>query len=143
MRRTIFLAGLVLLFLASPAAAGELMKCRMKYDLKGWSVLYKTSKGTGHIKCDNGQAASVNIRTEGGGLTVGKSEVIGGKGTFSGVRDISELYGGYAEATAHAGMGESTDSRVMTKGEVSLALSGTGQGANVGVAFGAFIIERK
>jgi len=30
---------------------------------------------------------------------------------------------------------------VMTKGNVSLALSGTGKGWDLGVAFGAFIIE--
>jgi hypothetical protein len=31
----------------------------------------------------------------------------------------------------------------MTKGQVSLALAGTGQGVDIGIAFGGFIIERK
>ena len=37
------------------------------------------------------QAADVTIRTRGGGATIGKQEVIGGRGIFSGVRDIAEI----------------------------------------------------
>ncbi len=33
------------------------------------------------------------------------------------------------------------DAQVLTKGNVSLALSGKGEGWNLGVAFGAFSIE--
>ena len=35
----------------------------------------------------------------------------------------------------------SAAAQVLTKGNVSLALSGKGEGWNLGVAFGAFIIE--
>lgn len=127
--------------LAGPAASAQLTKCKISYDLKGWSVFYKTSKGTGRITCTNGQSADVDLRAHGGGLTFGKFEVTGGKGTFSSVRDIADLYGTYVEATAHAGAGASTDARVMAKGEVSLSLAGTGQGVNIGIAFGGFTIQ--
>jgi hypothetical protein len=67
--------------------------------------------------------------------------VIDGKGKFSSVPDIADLYGTYVEVTVHAGAGGSTDARAMAKGEVSLSLAGTGQGVNLGVAFGGFTIQ--
>ncbi len=136
-----FLVVVVATLLAVPASAGPLTKCRLKYDLKGWAVIYKTSKGTGRITCENGQSANVRISTHGGGATLGTTEVIGGRGRFSGARDIDELYGTYVEVTAHAGAGASSDARAMTKGDVSLSLAGTGRGLNLGVALGAFTIE--
>lgn len=121
-------------------SAFAMTKCRMTYDLKGWSAIYKTSRGTGHITCSNGQEATVDIVTHGGGVTFGTSKVIGGKGDFSEVEDISGVYGSYGEATVHAGAGASANARVMFKGNVSLALSGVGQGINFGIAFGSFKI---
>jgi hypothetical protein len=129
--------------LAAPAASAEMIKCKLTYSLKGWSIFYKYAQGDGHITCSNGQESDVSIVTHGGGVTFGTHEVFDGKGTFSAVRDISELYGGYAEASAHAGAGASADARAMMKGNVSLSLSGTGQGVNVGFAFGRFSIEPK
>jgi hypothetical protein len=127
--------------LAGPVASAQLTKCRISYDLKGWSVFYKTSKGTGRITCTNGQSANVSLSAHGGGVTFGTFKVIGGKGAFSSVRDIVDLYGTYVEATAHAGAGGSTDARAMAKGEVNLSLVGTGQGVSLGVAFGGFTIQ--
>lgn len=120
---------------------GKLAECKMTYNLKGWSAFYKTATGGGTITCSNGQSARVKITTEGGGITFGKSE-IEGTGVFSGARDISELYGSYAQAEAHAGVVKSGDVQAMTKGEISLALSGTGRGIDIGIAFGKFTIER-
>ncbi len=125
------------------AEGGEtrLADCKMTYNLKGWSAFYKTAEGGGTITCSNGQSARVKITTEGGGITFGKSE-IAGTGLFTGARDISELFGSYAQADAHAGVVKSGDAQAMTKGEVSLALSGTGRGFDIGIAFGKFTIER-
>jgi hypothetical protein len=114
----------------------------MTYNLKGWSAFYKTAAGGGTITCSNGQSARVNIMVEGGGITFGKSEIIAGTGLFTGARDIRELFGSYAQAEAHAGVVKSGDVQAMTKGEVSLALSGTGRGIDIGIAFGKFTIER-
>ncbi len=129
------------LVLALPASAA-MTNCQLTYRIKGWSFLYKTYRGTGTVSCENGQSARVEIETHGGGPTVGKSE-IQGRGRFTEVRGISEVYGVYAEADAHAGVTKSFDGRVLTKGEVSLALSGTGRGVDLGIAFGAFIIKRR
>jgi hypothetical protein len=86
---------------------------------------------------------AVKLRAKGGGLTVGKSTIDDGHGDFSGVSNITELLGTYASAEAHAGAVESAKAQVVTKGEVSLALSGTGTGWDIGVAVGNFIISRR
>jgi len=132
--------------LASQEATGEakekLAECTMTFNLKGWSVFYKTAKGNGTITCSNGQKARVTIQAKGGGLTFGKSEIIGGTGRFTGARNIDELFGAYVQSEAHAGAGKSADAQALTKGEVSLALHGTGRGVDIGFAFGKFTIDR-
>lgn len=116
--------------------------CTMTFTLKGWSAFYKTAKGTGTVSCDNGKTANVTIKSKGGGLTFGKSEILNGHGKFSDVASMDELFGSYAEGGAHAGVVKSASAQVLTKGEVSLALSGTGSGVDIGIDFGKFTIER-
>jgi hypothetical protein len=120
----------------------KLVDCEMTFDLKGWSAFYKTASGEGTIHCDNGQSAKVKIRTKGGGITFGKSDIIGGTGKFSGARSIDELFGSYVQSEAHAGAGKSASAQAMTKGEISLAIAGTGRGVDIGFDFGKFTIER-
>jgi hypothetical protein len=117
--------------------------CEMKFNLKGWSAFYKTSKGEGTIKCDNGQSAAVTVKGTGGGISFGTEEIADGTGRFSKVRDISELFGGYAQSEAHAGAGAAAGASAMTKGDVQLTLAGTGKGVSVGFAFGKFTITKK
>lgn len=132
----LILAGL----LATPVHAGDL-ECKMTFRLSGWSVFYQTAEGSGTVHCSNGQTMGVRIRVKGGGLTFGKNEIDNGVGKFSGISSIGEIKGHYADAGVHAGAAKSAGARVMTKGNVSLALSGTGKGWDLGIAFGAFIIE--
>ena len=128
-------------FVALPAQAGD-VDCKLRFNLAGWSVFYKTASGSGTITCDNGQSMAVKIETKGGGLSFGKSKIENGVGEFSGVDSINDLLGTYASAEAHAGAGKSSKAQVVTKGEVSLALAGTGDGWDIGVAFGKFVISR-
>lgn len=125
-----------------PARAAHDIQCKLRFQLSGWSAFYKRAEGSGTVSCDNGQSMHVHIRAEGGGLTFGKTEIDDGHGVFTGVYDIHEILGHYGSAEAHAGAHESADSQVVTKGNVSLALSGRGRGWNLGIAFGAFILER-
>lgn len=140
MRRALCAAA-VIVALAPLAHAGTL--CRMTFNLSGWSLFYKTSHGTGHITCDNGQSAQVRVIAKGGGLTFGRSKIREGTGRFTEVAGISELFGSYGQGEAHAGAGRSAEASVVTKGEVSLALAGKGTGVNLGVSFGKFTIERQ
>ncbi len=129
---------------AAPAAqAAGNIDCELHYNLADWSVLYKTASGTGTISCDNGARIPVKITVKGGGLTVGKSKIVDGKGKFSGAYSLNDLIGSYASVEAHAGADKSSNAQVMTKGDVSLALAGTGKGWDLGVGLGKFTIERR
>ena len=136
------LAALLASTWAMPAAAAGPIDCKLRYNLAGWSAFYKTASGTGTVTCDNGQSLSVKIRAKGGGLTFGKSKITNGTGEFSGVYKIDEVLGTYAASEAHAGASKSSDAMAMTKGNVSLGLAGKGEGWDLGVAFGKFVIER-
>ena len=139
----VLISGLTIAGLFVPPAPGGAVKCKMTFTLEGWSAFYKTAKGRGTIECDNGQSARVSLHTRGGGPTVGVSKIVNAGGTFSEVGDISELFGSYASMDVHAGAVESSAAQVVTKGTVSLAFSGTGEGVDLGVTFGKFVIERR
>ncbi|TFH24773.1 MAG: hypothetical protein E4H03_02700 [Myxococcales bacterium] len=100
-------------------------------------------KGTGKVTCSNGDSAEVELSSHGGGFTIGKSDIIDGTGTFSEVKDISEIYGTYAQAEASAGATKGGQAQAMTKGEISLAIAGSGRGWDVGVTLGGFTIKKK
>ena len=139
-----FMASL-LLILASVASSSALAAgkdCDMTYSLKGWSAVYKTAKGEGSITCTNGETAQVEISVKGGGLTFGKTEIYNGKAEISGVHSINDIYGSYATASAHAGVVKAAAAEVMTKGTVSIALAGTGEGVDVGIDFSKFTISK-
>jgi len=116
--------------------------CTMKFSLKGWSAFYKRADGTGTVTCNNGQTAQVKLEARGGGLTAGKSSIENGSGEFSNVKSIDEVFGKYVNAEASAGAVKSSGAQAMTKGEVSLALAGTGRGWDLGISFGKFTIKR-
>ena len=129
--------------LAPAAQAAGNIDCELRYNLEGWSVFYKTASGSGTISCDNGARIPVKITAKGGGLTVGKTRITDGKGRFTGAYSLNDLLGTYAAAEAHASASKATNAQVMTKGDVSLALAGTGEGWSLGVGFGKFVLERR
>lgn len=119
------------------------LDCKLSFALSGWSLIYKHAEGSGTVHCENGQSMPVKITVTGGGLTAGKWHVDNGSGTFSDVHEISDVLGSYAQGGAHAGVVKSGSAQVLTKGTVSLALAGTGEGVNLGVDVGKFTISRK
>ena len=127
----------------APAWAGE-TSCNLHYDMSGGGAFYKHSTGQGTINCSNGQKLAVTIESKGGGLTFGHSQIKDGTGRFSPVHDIHDLIGGYATAEANAGGGDNASkAQVVTKGSISLALTGKGTGHTLGVSFGSFIISER
>ena len=137
-----FSSFLMLAALSAPALAAGPIDCELRFSMSGWSAFYKHATGSGTVTCDNGQSMKVSISAKGGGLSFGKSEIDNGIGKFSEVYNIEDIIGGYATAEAHAGAGKSASARVVTKGPISLALSGKGRGWDLGVAFGNFIISK-
>lgn len=135
------LSALALTGLGASEARADGLKCTMVFTMKGWSAFYARSSGEGTIRCSDGRSMRVRLIAKGGGPTVGKS-VESGRGEFSPVASLTELLGSYAEAQAHAGAVNSGQVQVMTKGPVSLALSGKGHGWDLGVTFGELKIER-
>jgi len=129
---------------AAVAAAAEpaLVKCTMTFTLKGWSAIYKTASGQGTVTCTNGQTIPVKLEVHGGGLTFGKMDILDGKGEFSAVKTADEIIGHFVAAEATAGAVKASHAAVYTKGEVSLALAGTGRGVGVGIDFGMLDIAR-
>lgn len=140
-RTAVLLLGLALAS-AAPAHGPGPVDCKLHFDLSGWSVFYKTASGHGTVVCDNGQRMAVKIKSKGGGLSFGKSKIRNGIGEFSGVSTINDVLGTYVSAEAHAGAAKSSKAQIMTKGDISVALAGTGEGWDIGVAFGNFIISR-
>lgn len=128
---------------AAPAQAAADLDCKLDYNLTGWSLIYKHTTGTGMVRCDNGSVMPVKVSAKAVGLTAGKWHIDNGNGKFSDVHTITDVLGRYAQASANAGVVKSGEAQVLTKGPVSLALAGGGEGMNIGVDIGAFTIERR
>jgi len=141
MRTALVLAALLVGPIGIAQAANT--HCTLHYNMSGGGAFYKHSTGSGEISCDNGQHLSVSIESKGGGLTFGHSAITDGVGKFSPVSDVHDLIGGYATAEANAGAGEASKAQVVTKGAISLALTGKGSGHTLGVSFGSFIISAR
>ncbi|HET8941523.1 MAG TPA: hypothetical protein VFN13_06015 [Rudaea sp.] len=130
-------------FAASNAyAASAQLDCKLHYSLTGWSAIYKHAEGSGTVTCANGATMAVDIAAKGGGLTVGKFHIDDGTGAFTDVHSIDEVLGDYVQGEAHAGVGKAGHAQVLTKGTVSLALAGTGEGVDIGIAVGKFTLKR-
>jgi hypothetical protein len=126
----------------SPARAADAeLECKLSYSLSGWSLIYKHTTGTGVVTCSNGKSMPVRVTAKAIGLTAGKWHIDNGQGKFSDVHSIHDVLGGYAQASANAGLAKSGEAQVLSKGPVSLALSGEGEGVNLGVDIGQFKIE--
>ena len=143
MKKIMAMAAVLALGIAPAAQAAGNIDCELHYNLSGWSMFYKTSSGTGTITCDNGASIPVKISAKGGGLTVGRTTITDGRGRFSGAYSLDDLLGTYAAAEAHASASRANDAQAMTKGDISLALAGTGRGWSIGIGFGKFVIERR
>jgi hypothetical protein len=128
----------------SPAIADDTaqLDCTMKFKISGWSAIYERADGTGTVTCADGTSMPVVIRARGAGLTVGKSTIDNGTGTFRFVQRIDQVLGSYAQADAHAGVNKSAAAQILTNGKVSVALAGTGEGFDIGVGFAEFTIAK-
>lgn len=130
-----------LAFAMPQARAGSDIDCKLDYNLTGWSLVYKHTTGTGTVTCNNGQSMPVRVSAKALGITAGKWQIDNGKGRFTDVHNIREVLGRYVQASANAGVVKSGEAQVLSKGNVSLALAGGGEGINLGVDIGAFRIK--
>lgn len=124
------------------SAAEADLDCKLRFSLTGWSLIYKHAEGHGVVTCANGKSMRVKIESKGGGLTAGKSHIDNGTGRFTDVHRIEDVLGSYAKGDASAGAIKAGTAQVLTKGTVSLALAGSGEGIELGVSVGAFTISK-
>ena len=137
----LMLLAVTLVGLSNAADAGPAISCTMTYKLKGWSFAYKQYDGIGEVSCSNGQRASVVLESKSLGFSIGVSE-IEGTGQFTELKDINEIYGTFMSLEGHAGVTKSAAGQVLTRGIISLALSGEGRGFDIGVTLGGLKISR-
>ena len=144
--RTLSLLGvglaLALFGTAQAQAAPANLDCKLKFSLTGWSLIFKHAEGHGTVSCENGESMNVTISAKGGGITVGKSHIDNGNGRFTDVHNIDDVLGTYAQGDVSAGAVKSGTAQVLTKGTVSLALAGDGEGVNLGIDVGKLTIAR-
>ena len=143
-KRGLLLSALLAALLLLPASAASQTStsttCRMNFNLRGWSLGLKSATGEGSISCDNGQTADVRIRAKGAGLSAGKYEIRDGRGRFSAVTDIRDLFGSYAAGDVAVGFVKEGEAMAMSKGSVNLALAGKGTGFDLGAAVERFTL---
>ncbi len=117
------------------------LECKLKFSLTEWSVIYKHAEGKGEVTCKNGESIKVAITAVGAGATIGKFQIDDGKGKFTNVHDIGDVLGGYVSGEADVGVVKSGEFQLLTKGTVSLALAGKGEGITLGVDVSKFTLK--
>lgn len=133
---------LVSLLLLMPFSSwSETHSCSIKYNLTGWSFLYKAYKGSGVVHCPNGQIARVSLTLHGGGLTLGVAEIDNGIGKFTGIKSLEDIYGTYFSIDVHAGFARSAEARALFKGYIAGGNAGVGGGYNLGFTFSGLTIK--
>lgn len=125
---------------ATQAAAADL-DCKLDFSLTSWSLVYKHVEGDGVVRCENGDSMPVRLVARGGGLTVGKSKIEDGHGSFTDIRKITDVLGNYAQGEVHAGLVKSGNASVLSKGDVQLALAGHGEGVDIGIDLSKLTIK--
>lgn len=118
------------------------VKCEIEFTYKAWAAVYQSGHGDGSVKCSNGQTAKVVLKEKGGGLAAGKWQIDEGKGTFTNISDISEIYGTYAKAEASASAVAGGQAVALTKGDVSFVFTGKGDGWGASVSLGGFTVKK-
>jgi hypothetical protein len=116
------------------------LDCRMNFVLDGWSAAYMTAEGHGTVTCSNGKSLPVKLDAKGGGLSAGTFKIEDGRARFTHVDNIDDVLGNYGAAKAHIGAAKTAQGAVMTKGDVTASLGGTGNGWDIGLGFEKFTI---
>ena len=138
--RTLALGSLLSVAATVSMAGTADLSCTLQYRVKGWSALVKVANGHGTITCSDGTSREVTLKLRSVGATVGASQIDNGIGKFTHVLAIDDAIGSYAQSEVHAGLLKSSSAQVLTKGTVSLALAGAGEGIDLGVTVGELTI---
>ncbi|WP_123832828.1 MULTISPECIES: hypothetical protein [Luteimonas] len=111
------LAAVLLVALFQPALAAEPMTCELRFTAPHWSLQHRTARGTGELRCADGQTLPVRISVKADGDPL---RIDAGAASFSGVVDPRDVIGAYAA------QGELGDVVAMRKGAIALRVTATG-----------------
>lgn len=142
LKLTIIAATASVLHLGPAVAADKDLSCHLSFTTNEWSILYASASGTGTVTCKNGDSMHVAISAKGVGITAGKWQIQHGKGQFTDVTAIDEVLGSYFGVSTNIGLAKAGTAQALTKGRVSLTLTGKGQGFDVGISISSFTISR-
>lgn len=130
-------------FAMSASAKDRDLSCTLRFSASSWSAIYARVEGTGTVNCTDGSTMPVAISGKGLGITAGKWKIDDGKGKFTHVDRIDDVLGEYLSVSGNVGVGKAAGAaNVLTKGKVSLALAGKGDGFDIGVAINDFRISK-
>jgi len=139
-KRTLIQMTFLAALLAGTQAHAAELECKMHFTLKSWSLIFKHVSGKGVVSCTNGQTLKVKLDSNGAGLSAGSSKIKDGTGGFTDLHAITDVLGTYAQAGAQTII-KSGNAQVLTKGSVSLALAGVGEGVELGITLGELTIS--
>jgi len=140
--KPLMLAAAVLAATTGAASAADRdLSCSLKFTSKEWSALYSSAVGAGTVTCKDGSSMPVAITAKGIGITAGKWKITDGTGKFTHVAKIEDVLGSYLAVSGDVGVSKAGTAQALTKGKVSLALAGKGEGFDVGIAISEFKIS--
>lgn len=119
------------------------LSCQLSFITTEWSIIYASAAGRGTVTCENGESMPVSISAKGIGLTAGKWKIQYGRGKFTDVVAIDNVLGSYYGVSANVGIEKAGSAQALTKGKVSLMLTGKGEGFDLGVAVSSFTIIKR
>ena len=137
-------ATLVIALVGTSAALAEDragLECTIRFQLSGWSAIYERVDGTGIVACSDDTAMPVVVQAPGAGFRVGQPKITNGTGRFAQVRQISDVFGTYAQGDVQTGVVKSSETGLLTNGKVSLGLAVKREGDDFGVGIARFTIR--
>ncbi|WFC41547.1 hypothetical protein [Pseudoxanthomonas sp. SE1] len=140
---TCLLAAILLVGATSAVGSERDLSCALEFSSKEWSALYASVVGEGTVTCKDGMSIPVAIRANGVGITAGKWKITDGTGKFTDVARIDDVLGHYLALSGDVGVVKAGTARVLSKGKVSLVLTGKGEGFDIGIAISDFRISRR
>lgn len=147
MRRLSIIAFVIIMFSPHLTAAletdDEKLECRISFSSDEWSAAYARMVGQGVVSCNDGSSQPVWLWAEGVGVTAGMWKITDGKGRFHNVVRIDDVLGEYISLSGDIGISKAVTARILSKGEVTLSLTGKGEGFDVGIAINKVKITAK
>jgi len=124
-------------------AADENIECQISFSSNEWSAAYARMVGQGLVSCDDGSSMPVWLWAKGGGITAGMWKITDGKGKFHNVRKIEDVLGEYISVSGDIGVSRAATARLLSKGKITLSLTGKGEGFDLGIAINEVKITSK